>query len=185
MRRRPFSLLEILVSISIAAILFGVLFSKVRDFVFLRKEISSAEQECFERQAFQIRLEELFSNLATTEKEGEFSAPFYYKDQKIYFQAVREIDINPDFATKLSYTLWLDPQTKTLSLSCKAPDGAERNEILASGVLSCSFRFFSEKEAKWEDQWPQNSRKSPSFVQIAYKKKTGEIEYLIPILSSI
>jgi len=185
MKRRSFSLLEILISISIAAILFGVLFSKVRDFVFLRKEIGSAEQECFERQALQIRLEDLFSNLTATEKEGEFSAPFYYKDQKIYFQAVREIDIDPSFAAKLSYTLWLDPQTKTLSLSCKTPDGSERKEILSSGVHNCSFRFFSEKEAKWEDLWPQNSKKSPSFVQIICKKKTGEIEYLIPILSSI
>jgi prepilin-type N-terminal cleavage/methylation domain-containing protein len=185
MRRRSFSLLEIMVSISIASILFGVLFYKIRDFVFLRKEITSVEMECLERHALQIRLEELFSRLITTETEGEFSSPFYYKDHKIHFQVVREFDIDPSFVDKLHYTLWLDPQTNVLTLLCKNPAGAVRKEMLASGILSCSFRFYSEKEIRWQDQWPQNSKQSPTFVQLVCKKKNSSIEYLIPVHSQI
>lgn len=180
-RRVSFSLLELLVSVSIAAILFSVLFVKIRDFVYLRKEIASTEKECLERQMLQIRLQELFSSLSCLEKDGIYFAPLYGNNQKIHFQVVNECDPNPSFVDTLAFTLWLDVRTKNIILSCKTTNGFEREETLATKVKSCSFSFYSEKETKWKSAWEQSSKDSPIFIQVICKKEHAEIEYLIPV----
>lgn len=181
MKRRAFSLLEILISISVAGILLIVLFSRMKEFVFLRKEIASVETECLERQTIQIRLEELFSSLTPSEKEGDYRAPIFYQKPQLCFQVTKELDVDPAFNSELFYTLSYDPQLKTLSLQGKTSTGAERKEILAKGVTHCSFRFYSEKEKSWKESWPQNSRELPMFISMTVEKKSREIEYLIPI----
>lgn len=135
------------------------------------------------RQTLQIRLQELLSSLSSVEKEGVYSAALYGKSQKIHFQVVNECDANPSFVDTLQFTLWLDPRTKSLILSCKTKDGIEREEILNSKVKSCSFSFYSEKEAKWKSAWEQTSKDSPTYLQVICKKEHGEIEYLIPVAS--
>lgn len=180
-RRAAFSLLELLISVNIAAILFSVLFVKIRDFVYLRKELVSTERECLERQTLQIRLQQLLSSVSSFEKDGIYSAPLYCKNQKVHFQIVNEFDANPSFVDMLIYFLWFDPRTKTLILSCKNPSGLEREEILATKVKSCSFSFYTEKEKKWKSTWEQNSKDPPTFLHISCKKESGEIEYLIPV----
>ncbi len=177
-RRLGFSLLEILISISIAAILFGVLFSKVREFAFLRKECKSLEAECLERQAVQIRLQEVFSSLASSESAGSF----YTQSSSIHFQIEKTLDIDPSFIGKMQCSLSQEGEQLQFKMVGKA--GQSRSEVLATKIKGLSLRFFSAKEKTWAENWSKSSLDFPAFLSLICKTSRGDIEYFLPIAST-
>lgn len=181
MKRRGFTLLEILISISIAGILFGVLFSKIREFASLRKEVKRVEAESLERQTFQIRLQELFTMLVSSKNQEESYSPLYTKQNNLFFQIQQPIDVDPSFVNILDCTVQFDAALGHLFLTMKNNSGVERKEILSQGISNCKMRFFNAKEKIWVDEWSRTSSEIPVFLSIICKKSFGEVEYLFPI----
>ncbi len=182
-KRSGFTLLEILVSISIASILFIVLFSKIREFASLRKQLKQVESECLERQLCQIRLQELFSLLLVSDKEKQ-DRSFYTQQNSLVFQIQQTIDADPAFLGNLDCTMQFDPASGHLYLVTKNASGQERRELLVKGLLNCSMRFFSTKEKTWLNDWSQKNADLPAFFSIKCSKTFGQVDYLFAIDAS-
>lgn len=178
-KKSSFSLLEILISISIAGILFGVLFSKFREFASLRKEIKQVEMECLERQHCEIRLYSLFGLLPINEDEN--SSSLYTKQKNLCFKIHQPIDADPAFIGILDCLIEFQADIGHLCLTLKNSSGLERQEILGKKILHCKMRFFSAKEGVWLEEWPEKTPELPAFLSILCKKSFGEIDYLFPI----
>jgi type II secretory pathway pseudopilin PulG len=179
-KKSPFTLLEILISISIAGILFSILFSKFREFASLRKEIKQIETACLERQQCEIRLQGLFE-LLTHANDKEASSPLYTKQKNLYFKVHQPVDADPAFIGELDCSIQFEKGSGQLRLTMKNHLGQQRDEILSRGILNCKMRFFSSNEGTWLEEWPQTVAELPVFVSILCEKSTGEIEHLFPI----
>lgn len=174
-------MLEILISISIAGILFGVLFSKIREFASLRKQVKQVEAECLERQTCQIRLQELFGALVLPEEAEEKQPSLYTKQKNLFFQIEQTIDADPAFVGKLDCIVQFDAASGYLYLTMKNSSGQERKEILGKEILSYTMRFFSTKEKTWLTDWPQMDSALPAFISILCKKTFGDVDYLFAL----
>ena len=176
-KKSSFTLLEILISISIAGVLFTILFSKFREFTSLRKEIKQIEMECLERQQCEIRLQRLFEELMPTKE----TSSLYTKQKDLYFKINQPIDADSAFIGELDCQIQFKKDLKQLCLIMKNHLGQERDEVLNREVLHCKMRFFSAKEETWLEEWPQTLAESLAFLSILCEKPAGEIEYLFPI----
>lgn len=183
MKKRSFSLLEILIALSLAAILFAVLFSKIREHISLRLKLKSAQQECLERQSFHIRLTEVLDKLAPSTKNGKIKAPLSSSDRQIHFHIDVPLDVSPSRLGDQDCTLWLDIQEELVYLSTTDASGKKKDEVLSRKVKGWSYRFFSAKNKAWSKEWPEDSLEAPTFVSIQCKKDSGDIEFLFPLHS--
>ncbi|MBS3905267.1 MAG: type II secretion system protein [Simkania sp.] len=182
MKKRAFTLLEILIAMSLAGILFAILLSKIREHSFLRNDLKTVETECLERQALHIRLSELCAHLTSPKSEAKASSSITAEKGRIRFFIDAPLTTHPSDLGIHACMIWHDPTTQHLYLTTTNPTGQEHIDALAHGVKEWNFRFFSNETKSWLNAWSKDSVGSPGWMWIQYKKDYGEIEFLFPLI---
>lgn len=168
--RRNLTLLEVMIALSLTAILLSVLFTFYRETMLYKGKIQKVKEQTLSHQLVQQRLGHLFSAIHSGEKE-EKNSPFYLGNSSesslpaLYVQYDNGIDPNPAFSHVLTSTLFYS-KTKELYLSTASRDGGTRKELLATQVDSLSFAFYHPEKGEWVKNWDEKEKEVPSIVKL-------------------
>ena len=140
MKKRPFSLLEIVIAFLLVALLMFVVFESQRHFKTQEKIVSEMQEISLERQRISLRLKPLFLHLENLHWDG--------KRVDIWYESL--IDPIQEFRGSLVSTLeWYGGE---LFLTTWGPKGKLRHEVLMvskENTLNCL--LLDEKENKWRE----------------------------------
>jgi hypothetical protein len=188
-------LLEILIGLSLTAILLTFLFSFFVESARIEKKLDTARMAINARNHLQIRLQTLFTSI---DREGSDS--FFYTKQlekepsnSLIIRFNNGIDPSPLFSGAILGRLYIDSK-KNLSLACwpleKNKPKSWRKEVLLSNVESFEFEFLgpitaSEHGKKeeirpitaaygWRTAWPKNLCAVPSLIRLNIQQQKGK-----------
>lgn len=142
-KKRPFSLLEVTISLVLTTILLTTLFSSYRQLIQNKIEIEKASQGLHWRFFTQTRLNQIFESL----EEG---AKFETKEGALVFHFDNELDADPAYSGQLDGKLSLEGSQLCLFLK-------DRKEILHKNVKNLTLSFYDPKEKKWKESWKGNA----------------------------
>ncbi len=175
--------MEILIGLSLLAILFSFLFTSIARSAEFETKIDRARKELCERQRLQTRLQDLFLSAANTSLYTK-KLPGDEKEESLVAVFDNGIDPDPAFSGKVLARVYLDAD-RNLSLAIWPHEPALkknhpwRNEILLSEVEGFEFLFFGKKnmEFAWESRWTSNRNENPSMIRLRVQQKGKSISY--------
>jgi type II secretory pathway component PulJ len=186
-KRRPLSLLEVIIALSLTATLLIILFGMFREITVANIEVESLQEKFFVRERMQMRLTQLFSE-HETEKSNE---PIFYLDSsaeslspRLTLSVRAKIDRDPEFCVPLKAELFLSKKKNLeLALSPLEEGKGRRNELLMENVHRVFFLLFDLKERKWVETWSKEKKESPTMVKMVVeteKKEKIEFAFFLP-----
>lgn len=207
--KHPFFLLEILVGLSLMAILLHVLFSSMKEMVKMEHRIEQSRSELLSRQHLQTRLQDLLMAVQPVAFPPIYTELFPKETNPslvLFFD--QGIDPDPRFSGTVIGRLYLDSKNQlVLTIWPAKPDKkspAWRTEILLKKVTSLSFEFFSEDYMSssvwqphftWRKEWPKRCFEIPLMIKLnvvhgtcpvtfgfSFSKTHSLITYCKPIL---
>lgn len=163
MRKSPFLLLEVLIGLSLSAILLTFLFSFFVESARMEKRLEMAHTAIAKRAHLQTRLQTIFNSLEglrTQQEENEMTLFVTYNNG---------IDPEPAFSGTVMGHIFVDAEKNlVLTLSPPGDEKRVRTEVLYSHVEKASFEFLGSagdgKKEKcrpitpnlaWRDEWQQ------------------------------
>jgi len=162
MRRRPFLLLELLIALTLAAVLLVYLFESQADLLRLRLKIDRVREEVLPKTRFYLRMRPLFSRFESCSLQNN-QLTLHHRDN---------LDPNPSFCGQLASTLYLDHGN--LVLATYPQKGDPRLEIVYENVESISYAFWM--KSNWKEA-PSKENPHPKKVKIFIKKEGKISEY--------
>jgi type II secretory pathway component PulJ len=185
-------LLELLIALSLTAILLTILFSFFVETAKLDKKIETARQAIMDRNYLQVKLQTLFSSI-----DRSANAPYFYT-QELEKEKTRGlvtifdngIDPDPAFSGTIQARLYLD-ENQNLCLTTQ-PFGSKtshtsRKEILFPHVEHIEFEFLGKKRAPetgkqddsrsinaayaWRHEWSKTEREIPGIIRLTLQEK--------------
>ncbi len=186
-KRRPLSLLEVIIALSLTATLLVILFGMFRQVTVANIEVETLQEKFFVRERMQMRLTQLFSEYET-EKSNE---PVFYLDSsseslspKLTLSIKAKIDRDPEFCAPLKAELFISKKKNLeLALSPLEEGTGRRTEFLMENVHRVSFLFFDLKKRQWVEKWPKEEKESPTMVKMVVeteKKEKIEFAFFLP-----
>lgn len=174
MRKKNFSLLEVMIGLVLATLLLTTLFSTFRELMQTGAKLSKARQEKHWEYVLNMRLTQVFEAIGadalfTTEPYRDI-AP-----QALHFIFNNGIDLDPKFCEKIDGFLFLN-KDQQLCLVLQAKDGTSRKEVLVMNGKDYELKFFDPQSKKWIREWIQTS--PPPIVQMAVCKKS--FQFVLP-----
>jgi hypothetical protein len=145
MRKRPFLLLELLISLVLFAGIAAVLFSSYRELALAKSVLQKYKEPILERQRLQLRLYQIFSHFKGTKSEQ--------KKLSYHFTYENGADLDPKFRGVLDAMIYIDRGNLTMVSWPEKKEG--RTEILFEGVQDFYFQFFDEKTGQWTRNYPE------------------------------
>lgn len=170
-RRYPFTLLELIIGMALAAIVVSFLFSSFRYSSIGHSRIKMTQKAVHERLCFQTRLTQVFDQLQFENKKKEIylaSHPESHNDA-LYFSFHQEIDQDPHFIGVLDAVLFINFE-KQLCLLSISPDGTSRRDVFFDNIESISFQFFDSQNTKWQPKWKKELPHAPTFLALIIKE---------------
>lgn len=164
--KRPFTLLETLIALSLTMIILGALTFFYSQVVSLQKKSDLLQVESFKNRYMEYRLLKVIPQTVVPGNENYF---FTYSElggsfklgssTGLIFSFDNGIKMEKDFSNKVLGLLYLDPDGKLLLSTWPAPDRWEsgivppmKNEILRENVLEFKMQFFVPPEKKWDGE---------------------------------
>ncbi len=181
MKKRTFTLLETLIVIFLSSLIFVFLFSKIREYTFLKQTLKKAELECLERERVHIRLNELFTHLLPSVKNGKTLAPIFSENNTLHFSSYVSMAIDSSSIGLHSYSIVYDPIKKKIELIESLDKGKEKRETLLTAAEEVHFEFFSKEECSWVSPWDPSRVEVPLYMLMRCKKNIGMIEFVFQL----
>ncbi len=145
--KRPFTLIEVMIGLSLSAILLAFLFQFYTTLSKSHLELAKNKEEVLSAQRVQLRLNQVF---------GAVSQPFYMEKGALIFNFDNGIDPNPNFCGPVTGMLYLD-EKQQLSLITWSHLKEPRKEVLVPNVRTYSLSFFDQLDKKtWVTQWKKD-----------------------------
>jgi type II secretory pathway component PulJ len=207
-KKKPLILFEILIALSLTAILLTFLFSFFVESAKIEKKLDTARMAITARNHLQTRLQAILSSIT----HDSFQSPLYTKQFERESQpslvAVFDNGIDPDpaYSGPILGRLFLDDD-HNLTLATWPADKNKnppwRKEVLLSNVQSFEFEFLGpttatehgKKEAIrpitanlcWRTQWPRSQTEIPSIIRlnIQQQKTPLHFAFLLPAPAKI
>lgn len=179
--KRPFVLLEILISLTLMSIILSFLFSAMSRSAQFEVKIQSARTALLERQQLQIRLQDFFLSLGT---EASFYTMRFSKEKQESLIALfnNGIDPEPAFSGLVRSRIFLDEE-KNLTLALWPLEKEEnkplpwKTEVLLSHVDAFHFQMLGKKNEPngiavndsfaWYDHWSKKRCEIPSMIRLS------------------
>lgn len=134
MKKRPLTLMEVMLSLGIVTLLLAVMFPYLRDTIHLKKDLEQAQAFVFSKAHVQARLGTLFSQLTSPTtfqtNKNETQLQFTFKNERDLEQAFKPCAIG-----HLSYN-----QGK-LILKIEGKEKKIREEVLLKELKNTTFKF--------------------------------------------
>lgn len=193
LKRRCFTLLEVLISLALTTLLLSILLA-----AYFQAEKASAEGErmragLWPRRMLAERLNALFSTL---EKPDTKQKVFFYSSQdnsSLLFTYNNGVSLSPSFSGEVLSELFLNKKGEITLLTWPArstwneemPPNPKR-EVLLKDVEDLNFEFFqvgTDKEtAQWVYSWDKAKNALPGMVRIRFKKSKNQEDETITLL---
>ncbi|HEY5259915.1 MAG TPA: DUF1494 domain-containing protein [Rhabdochlamydiaceae bacterium] len=142
--KSPFTLIEVMIGLSLSAIVLAFLFQFYTTLSRSHLELAKSKEEVLSAQRVQLRLNQVF---------GAVSEPFYLEKGALVFDFDNGIDPNPHFCGPVTGMLYLD-EKKQLSLVTWSHLKEPRREVLVPTVSTYELSFFDQIDKKaWVSQW--------------------------------
>jgi type II secretory pathway pseudopilin PulG len=181
------TLLEVIIALALLAILLSVSFSFFRQISIKNIEIQKLKQKISERQHFQTRLSQVFSELThdtSSSEAGQESFCFYSdsinesRSSALIFIFNQDIDTDPDFCNKVKAKLYLNLK-KQLCLNIRPcheqkTETAFREEVLLENIDAINFQFFDPEKNTLEPDWEKKNTELPPLMKIEIKPSDKE-----------
>ena len=154
-RRAPLTLLEIMIALSLAAIILSTLLYSYKQYSLHYVNLTKCKEELLLKTKLQLRLSQVFSKIAN-------HSHFYLEKGKLFFHFDYGIDPRPDFCGKLQGLLYVDAKQRLPLISWSEKE-EPRREVLFEKVSNLKFFFFDQKEKKWVGEWSKDKGIPPLF----------------------
>ncbi len=179
-KRYSFTLLETMVALAIAAVIFSFLFSSFRHLHVLRKEVEVLRSAASKKHSFHLRLLSLTHQLSdgdqkTTEstegKDEALSGSFYTteygprKERALVMKCQNALDIDRRFLGENRIVLFVDTLHHRLNLMTEGAEGHRREEIFMENIQKMEVRCLDLEKKTWCEEWLP-SMDLPSMLKI-------------------
>ncbi|MEI6242663.1 MAG: DUF1494 domain-containing protein [Chlamydiota bacterium] len=171
--KRPFLLLEVLISLTIISAILISLFHFFTHIHVIKKNVEDAKEIVFERAHIQQRLTHIFSHLCPP---VPLEIAFHGNAKHLYFLFDNGIDPDPSFSGIVQGELFLNAEEKTIHLRFKPfPEkkkSPSREEILGTSIQNFALSFFRKEKNKWDISWKEYSL--PPMIKLSVTKSNVE-----------
>ncbi|NGX39991.1 MAG: hypothetical protein KR126chlam1_01331 [Chlamydiae bacterium] len=152
--KRPFSLLEVAIGLTLTAILLSTLFSCFRQIVQSNGKLEKAHSEMHWRIISQLRIKQVFENLDATEGTALFFTGKHqdFHGDVLQFTFDNGADPDPHFCCEIEAVLVRDLDDN-FCLVTYSDEGEKRKEIFQSNIEKFSITFFDPETKKWTSEW--------------------------------
>lgn len=158
--KRAFTLIEVMIGLSLSAVLLAFLFQFYTTLSKSHLELAKSKEEVLSAQRVQLRLDQVF---------GAVSQSFYTEKGALIFNFDNGIDPDPHFCGPVTGMLYLD-EKEQLSLVTWSHLKEPRKEILVPKVTSYRLSFFDQIDKKtWVSQW---KKEVPVMTKLVVNEKT-------------
>ena len=196
-RKCSFTLIELLMSLSLSAIIITLLLTFTFKLFLIERKIKIAKQEFLAEAELEIKLRSLFSELILDNpqnnlahktnnennpklKNANNSLDFYTdkKADRLCFLFNGHINPDPLFSGPLKGELFLDENKNLVLITRSLAEGlAPKTEVLAAHIQTLDFTFFNRKEAQYPgdktylavSHWEE--KEPPAIMQITIQKE--------------
>ena len=193
-KKRPFLLLEILVALSLMAMLLSLLFSFLVQSLRVESKMEKAREQILERQNLQVRIQDILTSLRITGKGSPLYTQKFPKEENYSLIALFDngIDPEPPFSGAVIGRIYID-ENQDLVLSYWPSDSDEkerhwRKEILFANVSDIQLFFLSPDEREsfihterpkvlWDRYWSKERITPPSMVRLMIKQSDETYEF--------
>jgi prepilin-type N-terminal cleavage/methylation domain-containing protein len=167
MKKRNFTLIEVMISLALLALLLGFLFTYFRQTLMTKNKAGVLKEKVMRIELFQVRLGALFDRFSnesdcfvTNQPHGDAvgSALLLYCDHGI--------DPNPSFSG-LIHSMLFKTRDHTVCLCSWSKQHKAKVDVLLKGVKELSFEFFNGKQ--WRTTWPKDKKDEafPKMIKIS------------------
>lgn len=172
-KRYPFTLLELVIGMALAAIVVSFLFSSFRYSSIAHSKVKMTHKAVRERLCLQTRLMQVFDLFEFESKKKEIYIATHPEshEEALYFSFHQEIDQDPHFIGTLTGVIFINLK-KQLCLLTISPSGTSRKDIFLENIQSISFQFFDSQNAKWESKWKKEIPYAPAFLKLLIKEQS-------------
>ncbi len=184
-KKRPFLLLEILISLVLTALLLSCVFGFWVGSVKTEVKLCKTREEGLARAYVQTRLEQIFTGLIAGDPKGSI----YTQDESLVVVFNNGIDPDPSFSGPILAKIYLDEE-HNLALALwpkeevKKKERIWRKEVLLRNVSQCNWEFLGEKQGistpekkrvavrsvngslEWCSNWPLSFAGIPAVVRL-------------------
>lgn len=171
-KRRCITLIEVLVSFSLMAIVVSSLLMYLRRVIFLQSKLQVVEREVLSRAHIQRELHSLFSRLESG-KEAEFFTVEEEKGPKLHFSFMNRVDMDSSFSGRIEGIVRVRGKQLIVEmkpfLRGKSTEPKTRECILATRVDSIAWRFLSfDKKSglTCSNLWPRQNNACPDLFSL-------------------
>lgn len=198
-------LLEILIALSLTAILLTFLFSFFVESAKIEKKLDQARMATSARTHLQTRLQNILSSISIGVADGSLYTKQFEKEKFPSLVTIFDNGIDPDPAYSGSITgrIYLDEE-KNLCLATWPLDENKnrpwRKEILLSHIDGFEFEFLGKKSATehgkkekikpitpnlaWRTAWPKTPEEVPSIIRLSVQQKKQNLYFAFLLPSS-
>jgi type II secretory pathway component PulJ len=202
MRKKfSFTLLEVLISLSLLSLILAFLFFSYRQISFEKRDLTNILEPLLEERYCDMRLSEI---LCKIKKEKE--TLFFTKEREpnsLVFIFDHKTHINPELSDAILACLYHDLENATLCLSIWPHPDSKKKEpsetfTLLEDVTDLSFSFYNPPERSkkivdphevgdlkplplWQDQWKKEYKALPAMIKILVWRKTPHLKRDEPI----
>lgn len=174
MKKRPISLVEVMIGIALTALLLTVLFSSFRELMQMNSQMAKMRQDKQWEYVLNVRLNQIFEGVRS---DALFMTEPYrdISPKALHFVFDHGLDSDPKFCRELEGFLFVNKDNE-LCLILQSKEGKEREEVFAKNCSNYSMQFFDPLSKKWKDQWDLNYL--PPIVKISIASK--HFQFVLP-----
>jgi hypothetical protein len=164
-RVKNLTLLEVLISLTLAAIILSALFQFVSNQSKVQSYISKIEERIMSEETAVARLNQLL---------GSKPKRLFTHEQSLLICCKQPLDPDPDFnGDDWSYLLVKEGNLEHHRYSTDRKKS--RSETLFRNVSKVEWQFWD--SPKWVKTWPSSSGKTPGMIRLKIKRDAEELEY--------
>lgn len=171
--KRYITLIEVLLSFGLIAMIVGSLLMYLRRVIFLQAKLQLIEKEVLSRAHIQQQLHYLFSHIEYGEG-AEFFTVVEKKDPELHFYFDNKVDIDGSFSGTVKGIIRKREEELVVEIRPLITDQVMRECVIAEGIDSLSWRFISFNGISTivsSELWPRTSRSYPDIFSLIVEIK--------------
>jgi hypothetical protein len=173
-KKRPLSLLEVIIALALSAILLVTLFQFFHHLSVSNIQIQKSKGKILSRQCMHQRLSVAFNNLDIAGKTTLYSSPEQVDGcPALVWKSSQEMDSDERFRGELTHMLYFIKK-RGLCFSTWSQNGASRDEVLYDAPTSMTIHFFEDGSAAgWQTEWLKKDD-VPSMIKLSLYESTPD-----------
>lgn len=166
-RKRPITLMEILIAMALMSVLFSALFYGYKQLSLKRLAIQKSKQQVLVKSLLFAKLTQIFAKVSLQKEDEEKKEEWVFTSTEngLIFTYDNGIDPDPNFRGDLRAMIHLNPH-KELTLVNWSKQKEARREVLLEMVDDCAFEFFDLESKQWISSWEKDDAALPPMVRL-------------------